>query len=91
MTSFDPEEFERKLVESLKEFDLDDKEIQEIARKQVNNMGIYRVQNGTCPIGAGNAIACTLCKTGHATECHHPYSCEEANCGHYQAMMAQEG
>ncbi len=33
---------------------------------------------------------CTLpfdqffCPMGHMTECHHPYSCDEAGCGHLE-------
>jgi hypothetical protein len=35
-------------------------------------------------------MACQFCPTGHMTDCHYPYSCEEANCGHYQTQLAKE-
>lgn len=88
--SFDPEALKQKIIESLNDFDLDEAEKQDIARQQVESMGIYRIENGSCPLGANTPMACMFCPTGHMTECHYPYSCEEANCGHYQAQLAQE-
>lgn len=46
--------------------------------------GLTLIQNGQCPIGAVHPMACWTCSYGHATECHHPFDCEEANCSHSQ-------
>jgi hypothetical protein len=35
-------------------------------------------------------IRCMFCSTRHMLECHHPNTCEEANCTHYQAEMEFE-
>jgi len=37
----------------------------------------------SCPIGAVSPMACMFCPYGHMLECHHPYTCEEAECNHY--------
>lgn len=54
-------------------------------------IGLELVESGRCPAGAGNAIACWFCPFGHATECHYPYDCQTALCGHYiQAAVEEE-
>jgi hypothetical protein len=90
MTNFDPEEVKKKLVGQLMKFDIDETEAQEMAKREVERMGVYRTNNGSCPRGCDNVMACMFCPTGHTTECHYPYSCEEANCGHYQTQLAKE-
>lgn len=48
----------------------------------------------TCPIIDGkptNPLSCMFCDSGHMTECHYPFSCEEVNCSHYQAEIDLEG
>jgi len=47
--------------------------------------GLTLIQTGECPIGAIHPMACWTCPYGHATECHHPMGCEEAQCSHYRA------
>jgi hypothetical protein len=37
-----------------------------------------------------NPAACMFCPMGHMTECHYPYSCEEAQCSHYQSAREAE-
>lgn len=45
--------------------------------------GIELIQEGKCPIGGMTPMACMFCSYGHMTECHHPETCEEAECSHY--------
>ena len=52
--------------------------------------GVGRVTRGECPIGAFSPMGCMFCSYGHMLECHHPMTCEEAECSHYQAEMAAE-
>lgn len=47
--------------------------------------GLHLIEAGVCPAGAVLATACTFCQYGHMTECHHPLTCEEAECSHYVA------
>lgn len=47
--------------------------------------GIDLISAGKCPRGAVSPMACMICPTGHMLECHHPMTCEEANCYHLQA------
>jgi len=52
--------------------------------------GIGRIDRGECPLGAVGPIWCTFCSYGHILCCHFPYSCEEAECSHYQQEMEAE-
>lgn len=52
--------------------------------------GMTKIKEGRCPIGATNPMACWFCSYGHATECHHPMTCEEAACSH-AAQAESEG
>jgi hypothetical protein len=52
--------------------------------------GLGLIQRGACPIEATNPIACWFCPYGHATECHHPMDCREAQCSHYERDLARE-
>jgi len=47
--------------------------------------GLTLIQQRNCPRRQTNPLACWTCPYGHATECHYPLDCEEAECGHYQA------
>jgi hypothetical protein len=47
--------------------------------------GIDLIQGGRCPVGAIAPIACMFCQGGHMTECHYPYDCVTAQCGHLAA------
>jgi hypothetical protein len=42
--------------------------------------GFDQILAGVCPIGASETIACWYCRYGHSTACHHPLSCEDADC-----------
>jgi hypothetical protein len=55
-----------------------------MAEAKAYPMGMELIQHGACPIEAVNPIACWFCSYGHATECHHPMTCEEARCSHFQ-------
>jgi hypothetical protein len=52
--------------------------------------GIGKIDRGECPIGAVNPMGCMLCPYGHMLECHHPYTCEEAQCSHYRREIETE-
>lgn len=49
--------------------------------------GMDLIRAGRCPLGAQHPMACWTCPVGHATECHFPSTCEEAQCGHLAAAM----
>ncbi|MDD5010462.1 MAG: hypothetical protein PHC68_18940 [Syntrophorhabdaceae bacterium] len=46
--------------------------------------GLAKIAAGECPINAKSAMACTFCHFGHLLECHHPMTCEQAQCSHCQ-------
>jgi hypothetical protein len=52
--------------------------------------GIDQIKNGLCPMKALGPHACMFCQFGHLLECHYPHTCEEAECDHYRANMAEE-
>ena len=61
------------------------------AVEQVNSMGVTKTFTGACPVGGDNPMLCMLCQYGHITNCHYPYTCDEAKCAHYQAELEAEG
>lgn len=60
------------------------------AEEQVSSMGATKTLTDNCPLGNTSPMACMLCRYGHMTDCHHPLTCEEANCSHYQANKEAE-
>ena len=34
---------------------------------------------------------CMFCSYGHMLECHYPFTCDEAECSHYQQEMEEYG
>ena len=46
--------------------------------------GITLIRECRCPRHASHAMACWFCPFGHATECHYPQTCEEAQCSHLE-------
>lgn len=42
--------------------------------------------NCTCT----NPMQAFFCMTGHLTECHYPYTCQQAECSHYLAELEAE-
>lgn len=42
--------------------------------------------NCICP----NPMAQMFCPYGHMTECHYPYTCDEAECSHYETALAAD-
>jgi hypothetical protein len=66
------------------------KHIAELEKNSCFPTGIGRIERGECPCGAASPVGCTFCHYGHMLECHHPYTCEEAECSHYQREMEVE-
>lgn len=60
------------------------RQIEHIEKITGKPTGISKIQRGECPVGDKNAIACMLCPFGHILECHYPYTCQQAECSHYQ-------
>lgn len=71
---------------------MDDDSLRHIAEIEASGTitGIGRIQRGECPVDCRTTIACMLCPYGHMLECHHPYTCEEAECGHWQSEREME-
>lgn len=67
------------------------KHIVELEKNSRFPTGIGRIERGECPSGAVSPVACTFCTYGHMLECHHPFTCEEVECSHYQQEMEAEG
>lgn len=87
MSDVNSVEMKKEIAEELIKSGVCKDEADNIASKQVDSMGVVRVKDGTCPLGMRNPMACMFCRVGHMTECHHPYTCEEANCSHYQSTQ----
>lgn len=51
--------------------------------------GIARIAAGECPRNGQSPVACQFCPVGHMLECHHPLSCEQANCSHLSRYMEE--
>lgn len=45
--------------------------------------GVGRIDRGECPLGSLTPMSCMFCEFGHMLECHHPYTCDEIECSHY--------
>lgn len=52
--------------------------------------GIGKIDRGECEVGMISPMGCMFCPYGHMLECHYPYTCEEAQCSHYQEEAEQE-
>lgn len=46
--------------------------------------GLELIRLGKCPLRARSPVACWACSYGHASECHYPDTCAEAQCSHYE-------
>jgi hypothetical protein len=72
--------------------------IDEESRKRISDLeknsrfptGIGRIDRGECPLGGLNPMECMFCSYGHMLECHYPYTCEEAQCSHWEREMDEE-
>jgi len=65
---------------------MDDKSRQHLEELEQNSRwptGVGLIDRGECPVGALTPMSCMFCEFGHMLECHHPYTCEEAECSHY--------
>ena len=91
MTEIDVAEMKKELAEKLTATGVPEDEAKEMASKEVDSLGAVKTSTGQCPLGGTNAMACMFCQFGHMTHCHYPYTCEDANCSHYQAEMEAEG
>lgn len=87
---FRPAKMKQELTERLVQLGVPEEEARQMADKEVESMGIYKIATGKCPIGAISPLACQVCSTGHMTECHHPLTCDEAQCSHYEAALAED-
>lgn len=52
--------------------------------------GVDLIRRRECRMGGLTPMACMFCPYGHMTECHYPYTCDEAECSHYLAEMEAE-
>lgn len=50
--------------------------------------GIDLIRDGMCPMSFTAPMACWFCAFGHATECHYPLRCADAECSHYKHQLA---
>jgi len=91
MGELNPIEMKRDLAEKLVATGVPEDEAKQMAAKEVDSMGAVKTLSGECPLGGANPMACMFCSYGHMTECHYPYTCEEAECSHYQQEMEAEG
>ncbi len=66
------------------------KTIAELEKNSRFPTGIGRIEGGECEAGALNPMACMFCPYDHMLECHYPYTCEEAECSHYEQEMEAE-
>ena len=48
---------------------------------------ITKINERRCPLDKVSVMACWFCPYGHATECHYPLECDEAECSHYEREM----
>ncbi len=51
--------------------------------------GFLKIQEGYCPVNAKNPMACMFCQFGHMLECHHPMTCDQAECSHLAKYMEE--
>jgi hypothetical protein len=79
-----------KVVDCLVRNGMEEGEAKGIARQLIDSMGYVKISKGECPLGQTSPMACMYCEYGHMTECHHPNTCEEAECSHYQADVETE-
>lgn len=64
--------------------------IEEMEKHSRFPTGVGQIERGECEVGALNPMACMFCPFGHMLECHYPYTCEEAECSHYQREVEEE-
>ena len=72
--------------------DRNSQEVIDKAERELRHaIGIGLITRGECPLGARAPTACMLCRFGHLMDCHHPKTCEQANCSHYQSEFHRDG
>jgi len=86
----EPEKMKQELATQLVALGIEEEDARKQAEEQIDSMGIVKIATGKCPRGAVCPLACMVCEFGHMTFCHHPFTCEEAQCSHYQREMAAE-
>ncbi|MBA7688532.1 hypothetical protein ES703_97016 [subsurface metagenome] len=80
---FRPAKVRLELTEKLVDSGVPEEEARQMANKQVESMGMYKIATQNCPLEQVSPMACQVCYFGHMTECHHPLTCSEAKCSHY--------
>ncbi|OGN90739.1 MAG: hypothetical protein A2Z70_01285 [Chloroflexi bacterium RBG_13_48_17] len=56
--------------------------IEDLEKRSGRPSGLGRLDRDECPLNMHGATACFFCSCGHMTVCHHPLTCEEADCTH---------
>ncbi|MBA7666061.1 hypothetical protein ES703_74136 [subsurface metagenome] len=84
MVEFSPTKLKKEIAERLVQNGVTEEEAQQIAAKEVESMGMYKIATGNCPLVAVSPLACMFCEYGHMLDCHYPHDCKEAECSHYQ-------
>ena len=86
----EPKKMKQELTTQLVALGIKEEDARKQAEEQVDSMGVIKTTTGQCPLGAVSPMACMFCEFGHMTDCHHPLTCQEAECSHYRAEMAAE-
>ena len=60
--------------------EISEEEALELAKKTLPYLNCPMNDNEQVP-----PMRCMYCPYGHMTECHHPFTCDEAECSHYQS------
>lgn len=73
------------------------KEIQEnnpeISFRKAKEFGKKTMVWLSCPANNNERVMpmrCMFCPYGHMTECHHPFTCDEAECSHYHQSIEDD-
>jgi len=91
MNDINVAEMKKELSEKLIGSGLPEEEANQVASREIDSMGVVKTRTGQCPLGISTPTACIFCRWGHMIECHHPLTCEEADCSHYQAERIDVG
>ena len=84
-------EMKKELADKLIASGVPEDEANQVASKEVDSLGAVKTSYGQCPLGHASPMACMFCLYGHMTDCHHPLTCEEANCSHHQEEIIDAG
>jgi hypothetical protein len=65
------------------------KVIEELEKHSRFPTGTGKIERDECEMGAISPVSCMFCPYGHMLECHYPFTCDEAECSHYQEEMEE--